>query len=247
MSVSTGEEVKLIIKQAIQWRQPTESFLHSTKEILTYIIKNIWTLIHGTQGEFHLYIGILFTFLYFIFSNDELNKQHQFTFETYATGHPLQSCNYRWYAKRHKRTKHYHHWKREERRKYRKPRPCSWSWTDTINEITTTIYNYMSKTAQSNNSHRKQTRSTYRARGKRRKRRKKNKIKKDNLPRHWRIISEEERQEDYERVKNKYLHHSFIQYEMQYGVDIDEFCETIDPLRQFAMENIVKQAEFLEQ
>ena len=37
----------------------------------------------------------------------------------------------------------------------------------------------------------------------------------------------------FERSKNKYLPHSFVMFELQFGVDLQEFVESVDPLRQF--------------
>lgn len=47
---------------------------------------------------------------------------------------------------------------------------------------------------------------------------------------HWTTITDEERMEDYERNKSRYLHRSFLQYDLRYGVSLDKFVESIDPL-----------------
>lgn len=41
-------------------------------------------------------------------------------------------------------------------------------------------------------------------------------------PNHWKSPSDEELLEDYERNKNKYLHHTYLQYELKYGVDLED-------------------------
>ena len=48
-------------------------------------------------------------------------------------------------------------------------------------------------------------------------------------PPHWRHYSEEERLEDYDRMKHKWLHQSFIMIEAQFGISLDEFISTQDP------------------
>ena len=42
-------------------------------------------------------------------------------------------------------------------------------------------------------------------------------------------MSDEERLEDYERVKNKYLHRTYIQYDLQFGVNLDQFVQAVKP------------------
>ncbi|CAJ1952569.1 unnamed protein product [Cylindrotheca closterium] len=48
-------------------------------------------------------------------------------------------------------------------------------------------------------------------------------------PSHWKSPSDEELLEDYERNKNRYLHHSYLQYELKYGVDLDELLADFSP------------------
>ena len=51
----------------------------------------------------------------------------------------------------------------------------------------------------------------------------------NKVPDHWKNVSEEERLEDYERTKNKYLHRTYVQYDLQYGVNLDRFVRAVKP------------------
>ena len=51
----------------------------------------------------------------------------------------------------------------------------------------------------------------------------------NKVPEHWKNVSEEEKREDYEREKHKYLHRSFLQFDLQYGVSLDEFVTAVKP------------------
>lgn len=51
----------------------------------------------------------------------------------------------------------------------------------------------------------------------------------NKVPEHWKNVSEEERLEDYERTKSKYLHLSYIQYDLQYGIDLAQFVKAVKP------------------
>ena len=57
-------------------------------------------------------------------------------------------------------------------------------------------------------------------------------------PRWGRQTPEEEqsnRADSYNRIKTKFLHDSFVMYEMQYGINLDEFVKGIDPLKTFRL------------
>ena len=43
------------------------------------------------------------------------------------------------------------------------------------------------------------------------------------------------RADEFERIKPKFLHDTFVMYEMQYGVNLDEFVKEIDPLKSFEL------------
>ena len=54
-----------------------------------------------------------------------------------------------------------------------------------------------------------------------------------SVPQHWNSPSDEEILEDYTRNKHRFLHLSFLQIDAQYGVDLEQFVQSIDPLKQF--------------
>ncbi|CAJ1961247.1 unnamed protein product [Cylindrotheca closterium] len=59
-------------------------------------------------------------------------------------------------------------------------------------------------------------------------------------PSHWESPSDEELLEDYERTKNRYLHHSYLQYESQYGVVLDELLADFRPnTKHHAMKDVL--------
>ena len=49
----------------------------------------------------------------------------------------------------------------------------------------------------------------------------------------WNSPSDEEILEDYTRNKHRFLHLSFLQIDAQYGVDLEQFIQSIDPLKQY--------------
>ena len=65
------------------------------------------------------------------------------------------------------------------------------------------------------------------------------------IPHHWKISSEEERREDYERIKVKFLHQSSLMVEAHFGIDFNDFISSIDPLYQFEMLKKLSHPNFL--
>lgn len=65
------------------------------------------------------------------------------------------------------------------------------------------------------------------------------------IPNHWKTSSEEERREDYERIKVKFLHQSSLMIEAQFGIDFNDFISSIDPLYQFEMLRKLSHPNFL--
>ena len=39
--------------------------------------------------------------------------------------------------------------------------------------------------------------------------------------------------EDYTRLTHSFLHHSWLMYDMQYGISLDDLCQVIDPIRHY--------------
>ncbi|CAJ1961149.1 unnamed protein product, partial [Cylindrotheca closterium] len=77
-------------------------------------------------------------------------------------------------------------------------------------------------------------RKTARTKEKKRKRQQKQAKKQaTSVPHHWNSPSDEEILEDYTRNKHRFLHLSFIQIDAQYGVDLDQFVRSVDPLKQY--------------
>jgi hypothetical protein len=52
----------------------------------------------------------------------------------------------------------------------------------------------------------------------------------ERIPEHWKNVSEEEKLEDFERNKSRYLHRSYLMYDLRFGVSLDEIVQRIDPL-----------------
>ena len=57
--------------------------------------------------------------------------------------------------------------------------------------------------------------------------------KRDAPPAHWRYETEEQRLEDFHRNIHRYLHLSYIMIDAQFGVSLDDFCASIDPLAKY--------------
>lgn len=57
---------------------------------------------------------------------------------------------------------------------------------------------------------------------------------KDGIPRHWKCpMTEEERKEEYDRIRHKYLHMSHLQFDAQFGISLDQLVRTFDPITQY--------------
>ena len=53
------------------------------------------------------------------------------------------------------------------------------------------------------------------------------------------------RADSYNRIKTKFLHDSFVMYEIQYGINLDEFVKGIDPLKTFRLTKDLTQPEMI--
>lgn len=63
--------------------------------------------------------------------------------------------------------------------------------------------------------------------------------KKVKLPVHWKISSEKERKEDYKHTKSKYLHLSYIQFDIQFDVSLNDLVAEIHLLKLHRAEKIL--------
>jgi hypothetical protein len=52
-------------------------------------------------------------------------------------------------------------------------------------------------------------------------------------PAHWRCPSDAERLDDWDRLQHRFLHSTYFQYTLRFGVSLDQFVSSIDPLHQF--------------
>ena len=53
------------------------------------------------------------------------------------------------------------------------------------------------------------------------------------IPHHWHHQTSNERMEDWDQIKHKYLHQSFFQFDIKLGINLDTFSQSINPLKQF--------------
>ena len=76
-----------------------------------------------------------------------------------------------------------------------------------------------------------------------------NKQKKKQARTDWSTLTPEERMQDqndnWSRIKTKYLHDTFVMYDMQYGVDLDLFVKTLDPLKSFLLISALSSPEVI--
>ena len=65
------------------------------------------------------------------------------------------------------------------------------------------------------------------------------KMTKVKLPKFWSPLTFEEEElsikDDYERYKNQLLHQPYLMYELQFGINLDNFLSDIDPLKAFQL------------
>jgi len=55
----------------------------------------------------------------------------------------------------------------------------------------------------------------------------------------------QDQQDSFERGKTWYLSHSFVMFDMQYGIDLDTFVQTLDPLQQYKTLRALSQPSML--
>ena len=64
-------------------------------------------------------------------------------------------------------------------------------------------------------------------------------------PPHWTNYTEEQQMEDYANLKHRLIHQSFMMFEMQYGISLDDFAALFDPITHYRMQKDLQNPEFL--
>ena len=69
-------------------------------------------------------------------------------------------------------------------------------------------------------------------------------------PQQWNHLSPAEEAADkadkFERMKTRFIHNSFVMYELQYGVNLDQFVDSIDPLKSFILHKTISREDYIE-
>ena len=67
----------------------------------------------------------------------------------------------------------------------------------------------------------------------------------DKTPQDWASPSPLDSQEEWARIRHKYLHRSIIQFDAMHGISLDAFCDSLDPLKQFRLLKTLSDPGFL--
>jgi hypothetical protein len=172
-------------------------------------------------------------------------------------GFPLRSCNIGYYKKRRHEKKYHLRLRAARRPKERPPirepvptwwKPMTWSWpgrrqTPVPKEATKESWWSWFFTSRTDKTKQKRTqkrpvKNNTRSRSVRSKKRRQRPARDKTRDKEWdHTFGESEQRQKYEyaQIKHRLLHQSWIMFDMQFGVSIEELIGDIDPSRQFRM------------
>jgi hypothetical protein len=165
-------------------------------------------------------------------TTDTFNLQPQ-------AGFPLRSCNYGYYKKRRHVT-NYNLRRRISRRQQDRPKrneafswwdPMTWKWPGTPQIPVPRERQRQSQTKRTKRSKRERSLKSR----KRRRQPSRNKHNNNKAWSHTFCEAEQRQKSDYAQLKHRLLHQSWLMYDMQFGVSLDNLIGDTDPARQWRM------------